>query len=140
MKIEDFKKAKIVAMKEHNKNTVLALEVVINKLMLAIIEKRAKDEEVTELETVAILQKVEKELLEEKEGYVKAGREETVAKLDEQLKTIRQYLPKMLQADEIKTIILELDDHSVPSVMKHFKANYQGKCDMKLVNEVLRSL
>lgn len=140
MKIEDFKKAKIVAMKERNKNAVLALEVVINKLMLAIIEKRAKGEEVTEGETVAILQKVEKELLEEKEGYVKAGRSESVEKLDEQLNTIRQYLPKMLSADEIKSIILELDDHSVPSVMKHFKANYQGKCDMKLVNDVLKTI
>lgn len=140
MKIEDFKKAKIFAMKEHNKNAVLALEVVINKLMLAIIEKRAQGAEITEGETVTILQKVEKELIEEKDGYEKAGRTESVINIDEQLKTIRQYLPKMLSSEEIKAIILQLDDRAVPSVMKHFKVNYQGKCDMKLVNDVLKTI
>ncbi|NLL56780.1 MAG: GatB/YqeY domain-containing protein [Clostridiales bacterium] len=140
MNIDDFKKAKIVAMKERNKNAVLALEAVISKLMLITIEKRAKGEKVTEGETLAILQKVEKELLEERESCVKAGREEPIAKLDEQLKTIRKYLPKMLDENEIRAIILQLDDRSIPAVMKHFKQNYQGKCDMRKVNEILKSL
>lgn len=140
MKIEDFKKAKIVAMKEHNKVVVSALEVVINKLMLAIIEKRAQGEEITETETLVILQKVEKELLEEKEGYIKAGRMESIANIEAQLAVIRQYLPKMLTSEEVKEVILSLEDRTIPSVMRHFKANYQGKCDMKLVNEVLKTL
>lgn len=140
MKIEDFKKAKIVAMKEHNTNAVLALEAVISKMMLTIIELRSKGSEISENETVAILLKTEKELLEEKESNIKAGRTDTVANIDEQLTTIRQYLPKMLNAEEIKAIILTLEDKSIPVVMKHFKANYQGKCDMKLVNEVLKTL
>ena len=42
--------------------------------------------------------------------------------------------------EEIKEIILSLEDRAVPNVMKHFKLNYNGKCDMKEVNEVLRSL
>lgn len=46
----------------------------------------------------------------------------------------------MLSAEKIKEIILSLPDKSVPAVMKHFKANYNGKCDMKLVNETLRNL
>ncbi|HOO22186.1 MAG TPA: GatB/YqeY domain-containing protein [Clostridia bacterium] len=140
MKIEDFKKAKIVAMKEHNKTAVAALEVIISKLMLVIIEKRAQGAEITEGETLAVIQKVEKELLEEKESNIKAGRAEMVANLEEQLSIVRQYLPKMLTADEIKEIILKLEDRSVPAVMKHFKINYQGKCDMKLVNDVLKTL
>lgn len=140
MKIEDFKKAKIVAMKEHNTNAVLALEAVISKMMLTIIELRSKGSEISENETVAILLKTEKELLEEKESNIKAGRTDTVANIDEQLTTIRQYLPKMLNSEEIKAIILTLEDKSIPVVMKHFKANYQGKCDMKLVNEVLKTL
>ena len=31
-------------------------------------------------------------------------------------------------------------DKSISSVMKHFKLNYNGKCDMALVNKVLKSL
>ena len=46
----------------------------------------------------------------------------------------------MMSEEEIKSVILSLDDKSTPSVMKHFKANYAGKCDMGLVNKVLKSL
>ena len=45
-----------------------------------------------------------------------------------------------LSEDEIKNIIANMDDKSIPSVMKHFKANYAGKVDMGLVNQVARSL
>ena len=45
MKIDDFKKVKIEAMKAHDKDAVAALNVVINKLMLAGIEKKAAGEE-----------------------------------------------------------------------------------------------
>lgn len=40
MKIDDFKKVKIEAMKAHDKDAVAALNVVINKLMLAGIERK----------------------------------------------------------------------------------------------------
>ncbi len=46
----------------------------------------------------------------------------------------------MMSQQEIKTEILKLDDKSVPSVMKHFKANFAGKCDMRDVQAVLKSL
>ena len=46
----------------------------------------------------------------------------------------------MLSKDEIKDIILKLDDKSIGSVMKFFKANYNAKCDMRLVQDVLKSL
>jgi hypothetical protein len=29
-----------------------------------------------------------------------------------------------------------LEDKSMPNTMKHFKLNYLGKCDMKLVNKL----
>jgi uncharacterized protein YqeY len=45
-----------------------------------------------------------------------------------------------MSKEEIKEVILALQDKSVPAVMRHFKANYAGKCDMKEVNEVLRNL
>ena len=49
MKIEDFKKVKIEAMKARDKDAVAALNVVINKLMLAGIEKKAAGEEMTDV-------------------------------------------------------------------------------------------
>lgn len=46
----------------------------------------------------------------------------------------------MMSEDEIRAVIMTLPDKSVPSVMRHFKAEYAGKCDMAEVNKVLRSL
>ena len=142
MNIDFFKKEKVAKMKEKDKDAVSALNVVINKIMLSSIEKRAKGEEMTEGDILSILQKTEKELIEEKSGYEKAGANyaDNVKSLENQIATVKSYLPKMMSKEEIKEVILSLDDKSVPSVMRHFKANYNGKCDMKEVNEVLRSL
>ena len=39
-----------------------------------------------------------------------------------------------------KEEIEKLEDKSIPVVMKYFKANFNGQVDMRLVQEVLRSL
>lgn len=140
MLLDGFKKAKIEAMKAHDQEAVTALNVVINKLMLLTIEKRAAGKELDEADISNTLQKAEKELIEEKEAFEKAGRAETVASLEKQLAAIRAYLPKLMMAEEIKAVILTLPDKSVPAVMKHFRMEYPGKCDMKTVNEVLKQL
>ena len=44
----------------------------------------------------------------------------------------------MLSEEKIREIIAELEDKSIPSIMKHFKANYAGKVDMGLVNRIAR--
>ena len=142
MNIDFFKKEKVTKMKEKDKDAVSALNVVINKIMLSSIEKRAKGEELNEGDILSLLQKTEKELLEEKSGFEKAGAAyaDKVQSLENQIATIKSYLPKLMSKEEIKEVILSLDDKSVPAVMRHFKTNYAGKCDMKEVNEVLRSI
>lgn len=140
MDLAFFKKEKITAMKEKNRAAVSALEVVITKIMTATIDKRAKGEELSEADINTIIQKAEKELIEEREGYAKAGRAENVEALNAQLEVLKKYLPKLLSEEEVRAIILSLEDKSVPSVMKHFKANYAGKVDMKMVNTILRNL
>ena len=140
MDINFFKKEKIQAMKDRNKDAINALDLIVNKILLASIDKRAKGEEVTDADVVSILQKCEKELIEEKEGFVKANRPDNVASLDAQIATVQKYLPKLMSKDEIKAEIEKLDDKSIPNVMKHFKMNFAGKCDMGLVNKVLRSM
>jgi uncharacterized protein YqeY len=140
MNLEQFKKEKIDAMKAHDKDATSALNLIITKIMSLTIEKRSVGEEVTEADIVAILKKSEKELIEEKEGFEKAGRAENVIILENQIETIKEYLPKMLSEDEIKNIINGLSDKTLPSVMKHFKTNYQGLADMKLVSEIAKNL
>ena len=60
--------------------------------------------------------------------------------IERQAKLLEGYLPQMMSAEEVYNIIASLEDKSIPSVMKHFKANYTGSCDMRDVQEVLKSL
>ena len=57
-----------------------------------------------------------------------------------QIDYIKEYLPAMMNDDEIRNIILGMEDKSVGTVMKTFKAKYAGQADMKKVQEILKSL
>lgn len=140
MLIDTLKKENMLALKEKNENKRAVLSVVINKYMLAGYEAKAKNITIGDVELIQIINKTLKELEEEKQGYSNANRPEDVKNIDEQINTINGYLPKMMSEDEIKTIIITLEDKSIPNVMKHFKSNYAGKVDMSLVSKVLRSL
>ena len=73
-----------------------------------------------------------------KEGYEKAGRTEEVSNINLQKSLIEKYLPKLMSEDEIRKIIDSLEDKSMPSVMKHFKINYDGQVDMSIVSKIAR--
>ena len=60
--------------------------------------------------------------------------------MDAQIGYIAEYLPKMISDDEIRKIIMGMDDKSVGTVMKTFKSQYAGQVDMKKVQEILKSL
>ncbi len=137
---EQIKKANIEAMK--NKDTVARafFSVLMNKILLEKIAKGDREKPLADAELSNIIQKTIKELSDEKENYSKVGNVEEVANIDKQIDIAKSYLPKMFSADEIKKIILGLDDKSVPFVMKHFKNNFNGQVDMRLVQEVLKSL
>ena len=140
MTLEEFKKQKIEMMKVHDKDGVSALNLIITKVMNLTIEKRSVGEEVTEADIATLLKKAEKELIEEREGFEKANRQENVISLTNQIETIKKYLPKMLEEDEIRKIIASLEDKTITAVMKHFKLNYQGKADMKMVSDIAKNL
>lgn len=135
---EQIKKANIEAMK--NKDTIARAfySVLMNKIMLEKINKREKGQEITDADVSNIIQKMIKELNDEKDNFAKAGRSEEVEHLEKQIEIAKTYLPKMLSRDEIKAEINKLADKSIPVVMKHFKANFNGQVDMCLVQEVLK--
>ena len=137
---DDIKKARIEAMKAKDKATLNVLSVVLNKIMLATIDKREKGDTLTDADVVGILQKTVKELGDEREGFMKADRPEKVAELDAQIATVNGFLPKMMSAEEIAAVIMTLEDKSVPAVMRYFKAEYAGKCEMRTVSEVLKNI
>ena len=140
MIIDVLKKENMLALKAHDDSKRAVLSIVINKYMIAGYEPKSKGKELTDTDCVGIIQKTIKELEEEKSSYESANRVDEVKNIEYQMSCISNYLPKMMSEDEVKKIILSLEDKSVPIVMKHFKTNYAGKVDMGLVNKVLKSL
>lgn len=138
MILDEIKKQNIEAMKNHNSVARTIYSIVMNKAMLENIKKREKGEELTDVDMVQILQKTIKELHEERENYLKVNNQKEAEQIAEQIKIIEIYLPKMLSDEEIEKVILSLDDKTIPSIMKHFKANYAGKCDMRKVQEIAK--
>ena len=138
MIIDEIKKDNVQAMKDKNALARAIYGVVMNKVMLAGIEAKAKGQELADSDVVQILQKTIKELTEEKENYIKAGNQTEASNIEIQKTLIEKYLPQMMSEDEIKAEIQKLEDKSIPSVMKHFKANFAGKVDMGLVNKLAR--
>lgn len=140
MIVDEIKKANIEALKNHDSNLRSIYSVLMNKIMLANINARASESELTDVDVIKIIQKTIKELDEEAENYKKVGNAEETEKILLQRKALEKYLPTMLSKEKIKEIIMGLEDKTVPSVMRHFKTNYAGQCDMKEVSEVLKSL
>lgn len=138
MLIEELQKANIEALKSRDQVARAIYSVIISKYKAIDIELKAQGKEATDTDLVKLITKSIKELDEEKEGYQKAGRSEEVANIETQKSLIEKYLPKLMSEEEIRSIIAKLEDKSMPSVMKHFKMNYDGKVDMSLVSKVAR--
>ena len=138
MLINELEQANIAALKARDQVSRAVLSVVINRYRMNAIELKAQGKEPTDADLVKIITKVIKELDEEKEGNIKTGRVEAAQAIDQQKAVIEKYLPKMMSEDEIRAVIAKLDDKSIPSVMKHFKANYDGQVDMSLVSKIAR--
>ena len=140
MLYEQIKKANIQSMKDKDATARSFYSVLLNKIKVREIDKRAVGQELEEADILNIIQKMIKELEEEKANYAKVGNSEEVEKISTQIEIASKYLPQMMSEDEIKAVILSLEDRSIPAVMKHFKTNFNGKCDMRKVQEVLKGI
>lgn len=138
MLIDDIKKASIQAMKDHDADSRAAYSMVISRYQALLTSGKAG--EVGDKEVIAILIKFAKELEEERQGYLNAGRAESAQSLARQSEAVAKFLPKLLSEEEIRAIINKLEDKSIPSVMRYFKANYDGQADMGLVSKIARSM
>ena len=138
MLFDDLKQANIEALKAKDANARSALSLAIDKAMKIKIEKRTKDEELTDADVLSCIEKSIKELEEERDAFEKTGRSEKAKDLALQKEVLIKYLPAKLTEEDIRNEIAKLDDKTIPSVMKHFKTNFNGKVDMGLVNKIAR--
>ncbi len=138
MLFEELGKANIQALKDHDKVARAILSVVYGKCKNESIEQGLNAKELPDGDCLRIIQKTMKELEEEALGYQKANRPESVAEIEAQKAVVAKFLPKQMSEEEIRDEIAKLEDKSIPSVMKHFKAHFNGLCDMALVSKIAK--
>ncbi len=131
MLIDELRKANIEALKNRDKDKRAIYSVVINRYDLLSKEKACDD-----VDLAKIINKVKKELKEEKDGYLKAHNEIGAKRIEMQEKALEPFTPPMLSRSEIRAILLKLPDKSMKYVMSYFKNNYEGRVDMTVVRQV----
>lgn len=134
MIIDDIKEANKRAMRDQDSVARAIFSILINKYLVASIDKRENKQEMQDSDTVAILQKTIKELEEETENYKKVNNITLATETERQKIILEQFLPEMMSSEEVDEIIKNLPDKSLPAIMKYFKENYAGKVDMRMVS------
>jgi len=135
----------IQAMKAGQKEVVSTLRMAKSAANNVLIDKNKK--ELTDAETIDVLQKQLKKNAESLEMYIKGNRQELADKEKAEMEILKKYLPKQLSEDEIKSLAEQAvakSGASTPAdtgkVMKELMPQVKGKADGKLVNQVVQKL
>lgn len=129
------------AMKQKDELTVSALRFLLAAIKNREIEKQA---ELTDEETVAVLQKQAKSHRESIEAFNGAGRKEMAEKEGAELEVLNKYLPRQLTAEELEKIVEETTKEigggpaDFGKVMGAVMGKVKGKADGNLVAEVVK--
>ena len=77
--------------------------------------------------------------------FKKAGREDLISHVKEEMAVLQKYLPEQLSEDEIRTVVKEAiaacgDAVNMGNVMKHVMPKTKGRADGKVVNNIVKEL
>ena len=121
------------------------LRFVMAQIKNRVIEKRGKGggESLTDAEVMEVLQKEAKKRREAITMFQSGGRADLSEKEESQLQIISEYLPKMMDREEVRAIISALIKKSggdFKNVMREAMAELKGKADGKMVSEIVGEL
>ena len=118
------------------------------RMLLAEIKRCQIDEkaEATDDVVLTIINKMVKQRKDSIEQFTKGGRDDLASKEKDQLEVIKQYLPEQLSEDKIREIVEAAVNSTQASsmqdmgkVMGAIKSELQGKADMGLVSQIVKS-
>ena len=118
------------------------------RMLLAEIKRYQIDEktEATDEVVLTIINKMVKQRKDSIEQFTKGGRDDLASKEKDQLEVIKQYLPEQLSEDKIREIVEAAVNSTQASsmqdmgkVMGAIKPELQGKADMGLVSQIVKS-
>ena len=118
------------------------------RMLLAEIKRYQIDEktEATDEVVLTIINKMVKQRKDSIEQFTKGSRDDLASKEKDQLEVIKQYLPEQLSEDKIREIVEAAVNSTQASsmqdmgkVMGAIKSELQGKADMGLVSQIVKS-
>ncbi|NLV16208.1 MAG: GatB/YqeY domain-containing protein [Syntrophomonadaceae bacterium] len=125
------------------------LKVSVIRLLKAAIQYEEKDKrrELSDEEVIEVTAREIKKRQESIPDYQRAGREETVKQLNEEIEFLRTYLPQQLTEEEIRSLIVKAikdtgaqGTKDMGKVMKVVITQTRGRADGKLVNNLVKQL
>lgn len=105
--------------------------------------EKTKGSELTELESVAVIQREIKQIGQSIEGAKKAGREDVIEKENQKISILEKYLPKQLTLDEIIPILCKKGVHqgmNMGDAMKIAKEHLTGKTDNGTIAKAVKGI
>ena len=135
------------ALKEKDKNTYPTLRLIVSAIKDAEIAGRSKgNKELKDSDIVSLLKKMIKQRSESIEMYKKNNRKDLQEVEEQEIEVISQYLPKQLSDEDTKKLCSEIINSTGASsikdmgkVMGAIKSELQGKADMGLVSQIVKS-
>ena len=118
------------------------------RLINAAIKQFEVDErtEADDAKVISILTKMVKQRKDSAKIYTEAGRQDLADKENAEIEILNRYLPQMMSAEEIKTVVEAAIAETGASgmadmgkVMSVLKTRLAGKADMGEVNKVLKT-
>ena len=133
----------IKAMKEKDKETLNVLRSVKAAIQLEVINNKRTCCDDLILDVISKQIKMRKDSISE---FTKASRQDLVDEYQKEIDILKKYLPEQLTEDELNNIIDDVFKKVNPSsikdlgiIMKEITPLVKNKCDMKSLNERLRS-
>lgn len=77
--------------------------------------------------------------------FEKAGREDLISHVKEEISVLQKYMPAQMTEDEIRDVVKKAiaecgDTVNMGNVMKHVMPHTKGRADSKLVNTIVKEL
>ena len=130
------------AMKAKDKETLAVLRMIKTAVQAAEIDKK---EELNAEEELTILAREAKQRRESLAEFVKAGRDELVAKTEAEIEIVERYLPKQLSVEEVKEVIATVAEKIGATTQKEFgklmgavMQELKGKADGNVIKEQVK--
>lgn len=143
MKFEQLQKDMIAAMKARDKARKDSISSLISAVKKAAIDEGTRDNISDELADRVIMKELK--TAEEQIASCPADRTELKAEYEARAAVIREYMPRLMSAEEVKEVLETryadvLATKNKGMIMKTVMAELKGKADGKVINQVVAEL